>query len=778
MSQYLAFLKTYIRQIKDEFKNSDNKGKLKILGLIALAIFGVWFAMALILGIIITLVAPGSGMPMGRIFAAIVMIPLLAGIFKYGTTNDLRNETAEQDKAGVTRMEKGVQGTAYKMGEEETRKEFLVDRMGDSNNVILGSLDKEGTEIVRIPTSPYGDDLQNILFVGSSGSQKSRCFVENEVINSTKRGESAVFADPSLGLYTKYNLWCRNQGADVYCVNFKVLQHSDGWNCLQETIDDFTGRIDPSKLNTFVKVFVDNCNAGDKEDAFWYSQSTNYLKATIGYVAWRREDQIVKFLKRLYLHVAGTYEKKTLIASLFRDLVSINWCKAQIYAMGQQNGYDKQTLENAVKKIEAYADPFNLDEVVKCMKDFEIVESAYAIPKGEPGYIPINQVGKDAYRIVAQNKLSDNAKASGVVSALGKMTLFTDPVLTYNLSRDGINLKELNKKHTVCFVGMPDNKAELAPITSLFFTFLFQDSQDNWDMAAALSSDDKVKNPILDTNIVLDDFFSIGVIGGDPTLYTTWMANARKRHLHIYMIIQDIGQLKTRYGADNYNTILSNSNYQICFGAGEPNTMKYFSEMSGKATVMKVTERRTDGFIPTRDPELVVTTEERNVYNSDEVWAMDKSKCIVIKQNKRALELYKVSYENNPVVVNGETKETMSCFASIKSYYDKLVEEEASKSNRNATGLNDYIDSLKPSMYVDENGEIHPYICTDDAKGYSEAKGVSLTGHRPEKAAVKIKSESEHESPKSPAQPQILSKKPKQTVMNKSGRTAKSAFNS
>ena len=156
------------------------------------------------------------------------------------------------------------------------------------------------------------------------------------------------------------------------------------------------------------------------------------------------------------------------------------------------------------------------------------------------------------------------------VTTLGKLSLFTDPMLTYNLSRDGIDLNRINAEQSIVFVGMPDGSTELQPITSLFFTFIFMNRQTYYDKAEQIANDNRETNPTVDMNIVLDDFFSIGVVGGDPTQYTTYMSNARKRHLYTTMIIQDVSQLKTRYGKDNYNTIISNSAYQVCFGAADP----------------------------------------------------------------------------------------------------------------------------------------------------------------------------------------------------------------
>lgn len=720
MTQLKAYIKITIRKIKEEFRKSDLKHRIIMLLQMAAGIFGIYLLLGSGLGLIFWITLPsnlkathtfiyyGCFNIIGFMISGTFTFLLLRFVYRIGTPSDLRNEIANQDERGVNFMEKGVNGTARRMTKEEAYSEFVVGTMEDSYYTVWGSFDKAATEVVHTRPSRYGGELRNTLLCGPSGTQKSRCFNRNEVINSTLRGESGCYTDPSLELYTEFNDWCRKKGAEVYNVNFKDPERSDGWNCLQETLNESTGRIDPSRLSTFASVFINNCDAGKKEDAYWHTQAVNYLKATIGYVAWRHEDAVVKFLKQLYLHVAAGLPECADTAAVFKGLISISWCKNQILDAAVLTGYDSKMICDAMERIERYAPPFNMEEVVRCLKRFENVENAYLKDETDTGFIPEEQVGKDAYRTVTIKGQSENAKTSGIISTLGKLSLFTDPVLTYNLSRDGIRLSEINKRQTICFVGMPDTSTELEPITSLFFTFLFINTQKNYDKAQALSLERKEPNPILDMNIVLDDFFSIGVIGGDPNLFTTYMSNARKRHLYITMIIQDMSQLKTRYGVSNYNTILSNCAYQVCFGASDPVTMDYFSGMTGIATTLKVTERRTDGLLPRQKPELSVTTNERNLYTSDEIWNLPEDECIVIKAHKRPLHLYKVSYENHPVFKRGELDHKVSAETNIRSYYEKTAEEEKIRQHQETDrGLHDYILSLRPCNYVDENGEIH-----------------------------------------------------------------------
>lgn len=720
MSQIKAQIKVYLRQLKDEYKKAAFKRKLLIILMVLLAILTVYIIIGCILSLIIWLASSPAMRErhsffyfcfsnfIGKLITGLYTFLFLYCIWKIGTPNDLRNEPLYQDENGTTYMEKGVHGTARPMSETEAEKEFEVGNFEDSYNVVLGSLDPDGKKVVKIRPSEYGEELRNIMLCGPSGSMKSRCFVRNEIINSTLRGETCVITDPSMELYMECNVWCRKK-AKVYCVNFKDNSYSDGWNCLKETVSEFTGRIDPGRLNTFADVFIRNCTEG-KEDPFWYTQAVNYLKATIGYVAWKHESYLFRNLKKLYLHVAADLpdEEKKPIASQFKELVSLVWCKKQIITTGARFGYDANTLEEAFQRIEDSAPKYNIQEVTTALQDFNnTVKQAYEKQTTDVDFIPDGQVGKLAYKSVTFEGLSENAKSSGIVTTLGKLSLFTDPMLTYNLSRDGVDLKKINNEQSIVFVGMPDGKTEIRPITSLFFTFLYMNRIDCYDEAKQRAHDYGIKNQTVDMNIILDDFFSIGVIGGNPKQYASWMSTVRKRNLYTTMIIQNIGELTENYGVNNSKTITTNCEYHLVFGASDQETMNFYSELSGLATVMKVTERRTDGVIPWQSKELSVTTGERNLYNADEIWTLDKSQCFAIKAHKYPLPLYKLSYEHNPIYKRHEMDTIQSVYKTISSYDEKITNERIRKEHQDKTTVDDYIEAIKPGFTVDENGEVN-----------------------------------------------------------------------
>ena len=52
-------------------------------------------------------------------------------------------------------------------------------------------------------------------------------------------------------------------------------------------------------------------------------------------------------------------------------------------------------------------------------------------------------------------------------------------------------------------------------------------------------------NPTLGVTVMLEEFFSVGVIGGNPETFGMYMSTARSRKLYIKVIIQYYTQLHT-----------------------------------------------------------------------------------------------------------------------------------------------------------------------------------------------------------------------------------------
>ncbi len=722
------------RECIREFQRADLKKKGRMIGKAILIFLILYIIAGTIIGSVF--IAPMKSMfeedprpgiyygtltPDGAV-TALFVIAVLTGFFvlKYAPQSDKRNRAEIQDDRGVSRMDKGIHGTAQLMNEDMIEKVFEVNGAGDSSNIIYGQLSENGEKVVRYHPLPYGGDLRNILVVGPPGSQKSRCFVRPELYNSVKRGESSVTTDPSGELFTTYGRWIPKQTAadgrayTVRVLNFNNYNFSDAWNCLEETIDPATGRLDDTRLSTFVNVFIENCDEGAEKNPYWHEQGVGYLKAAIGYTAWKHENYIMARLRQIYLKVAEKLPEKDIRSQSFEGLQSLKWCEKEIYDAAEQNGYPAEEISALISDIEKTAPPYTIEQVHKNVQEFETAEKEL-----KSRSIPDEQPGKRAYRNVTKEGQSENAKASGIIGTLGKLSLFTDKKLTYNLSRDGIHIADINKKPTVIFLCLNDkDTVTTKPLASLFFTFLFMNAQSNYDEAQQLADEEGETNPILDTNIIIDDFFSVGVIGGSPENFTSYMSNSRKRHIFVSMIIQSISQIPSLYGKENFHTIIADTDIALLFKAGDQDTKEYFSKESGVMTVMAETHSVYQGLMEKPSRTVNISSASRPLFTPDEIGTLEQDRLLLFKDGYRPLKLLKFPYTLLPEVKEGLIR-PIAIRNAILPYEEKVMAEKKQE-NTIDTGFSERISRLEPLFLFDEDGSAADTVAV-------RAKGSALS---------------------------------------------------
>ena len=211
--------------------------------------------------------------PEGIISLGAVLIGLALFII-FGLHIDLGNRGVTDADRNLTISNSGSYGTAGFMTPKEAEKAFEVTSPKNTDQDILGAVDKN-----RVITLGKGTRLNaNMAICGASGTGKSRSISRNLVLQAARRGESVIVTDPKSELYESMAPYLRDQGYVVKVFNLVNMDHSDSWNCL--------GEVGTSELmaQTFADVVLSN-TSGDRPDAFWYNAELNLLKALVLYVA-------------------------------------------------------------------------------------------------------------------------------------------------------------------------------------------------------------------------------------------------------------------------------------------------------------------------------------------------------------------------------------------------------------------------------------------------------------------------------------------------------------
>ena len=643
-------------KLSKQLEKEGPKGKLKIILLFIVMTIVLFVGITYVFGNVVRILNPDkshgalyygfSGGYYKIALAITVVLDLLIALslFKPGT---IKNKGLTTDARGLEALETGIHGSERLMSKEEIPNEYNVFKADDLGEVhteaVYGKFPGSETDVVcfKAPTVG-GEGDRNTLVLGSPGTGKSYGFVRTELIQTVYRGHSFVATDPKGELYTSLAGFCREHGMNVKVLNLVEPEYSDCWNCLAEVIDPMKGRLDPTRLNDFVSIYMTNSSTSGKEDAFFFNSASNLLKAAIGLCAYRREDYIRASLSQIFKTIGKDMPDYNDICNASNDKnISLVWLKNKVRAAAEFTGIEKDKIEESINEIYTAAPPFSISVVMKKLMD--------GIDASEFETIPDVNAGKMAYQIFAKNS-SETVVGSAMQGILLKLNIFTDNALRCALSNDGMNLSEINGKPNAWFVITSDKSNTTKPITSLFFSFLFKDAEDAYDEAQKISEAAGVPNPRIPVTVMMDEFFSIGMIPG----FDVFIATCRSRRLFLTMVLQGIGQMYELYGENSGTAILTCTGTIVFLGCNDPMTADFISKFAtGEGTFKNESHAEVDSIFGARDlsNQVNVSAVKRNVYTPAE--ARRHKGVLLVKRGKLPLKLEQFGYPSHPAYKKG-----------------------------------------------------------------------------------------------------------------------------
>ena len=175
---------------------------------------------------------------------------------------------------------------------------------------------------------------------------------------------------------------------------------------------------------------------------------------------------------------------------------------------------------------------------------------------------------------------------------------------------------------------------------------------------------------------MLDEFASIGVIGGDPKAFADTMSIVRSSRLDVQIIIQNLSQLTSMYGIDNADGIVACCATRLSLGVNDLKSAKFFSDLTGVATVLQdrhnesTTAINADSYLsPTS-----ISGGKRQLLTPDEVMTFDK--VLIIRQGQHPTSCLPFPHTKNPLYKSMQSQSIFSSITPIKIY------EEAKKENK------------------------------------------------------------------------------------------------
>ena len=159
-------------------------------------------------------------------------------------------------------------------------------------------------------------------------------------------------------------------GYEVKVLNTADPEYSDYWNCLNETINAETERLDTTRLSEFAKIYIENAG-GLRDEEFWKNHSINLLCIGISFVAWEKEKYILDRYNDLYKKISG-HEFENLYT-----VRSFKWYREQIDVAAKNKMFDQERVNEIYEKIKETAPEYTLGKVYDALLNYEKLEKLY-----------------------------------------------------------------------------------------------------------------------------------------------------------------------------------------------------------------------------------------------------------------------------------------------------------------------------------------------------------------------------------------------------------------
>lgn len=527
-------------------------------------------------------------------------------------TISFKNEIERFDARGIGYSKNATYGSARDMDDHDAEDVFdLSVKKGESEKAIntiwgyLYSRKYHEKRIVQEKTTT--NQARHTLIIGGSGCGKSFSYFRPEIVNVIKRGESFVVSDTKGELYTTTAQFARDNGYDVNVLNFKDYLHSDCWNCFEQITNHDTERFDSAQCDMFVDTFFTNTNDSKtaKGDPFFIGNAKFLFKASIGYIAYSREKVVIDNLQALFKKLSAglvAIDGKPVNEVLdYFDVTntrnSIKKMKEYCRKAGVQNNYSIEDVNEYIKKMEECAPPFSFSDVfnfILYITDNVMTKEALQLYDSQ-GRMPtfFDDLPENHYARMSWNSFFDSKKNDEVRSAKVNMMQRLNGIFDENsrrlLSNQGIDISSVRKhKSAIYVVFSPDNET-CRPFLSLFFTMLINNLSVEWSKYENYEKiDPNFKNTLLPYNVILDEAFNLGQIGGSDDWVNKKLALMRSYKVKFSFCFQTAGQITEMFGGEAGKAqFFGNCPYKLFLGisSGDKETTRDLSLMCGDATV-------------------------------------------------------------------------------------------------------------------------------------------------------------------------------------------------
>ena len=407
------------------------------------------------------------------------------------------------------------------------------------------------------------------LCAGTTGSGKTTGCVEPQLrAIAYQKDKPHIFAtDPKGELFEKHSAFIREQGYEIYVLNFRDIFKSHSWNPLAEIYDE------KMKLLNLGKNFKERSGSTkgyklfDPEDEYgeiFYTAGKNAFASMDTFFAWygvetELQEAKIEQLVHQFCHNAITIEsaKDPVWEYGARELL-----QGIILAMLEDVENPSVGLERNQFTIKTVYD-FYMNLRVPIVTDECSLDNHPLIKGRNPSTI-------DYFRSSLNNAPNTMKSYVGVFD--NKMRSWFQSYVYQITNETTFDVRKVAKdKPIAVFVSTRDYEKSDYFIATSFIDYFYR-------AGIEMAEEEENARPI---HFILDEFGNIPQI----TDFENKIATSRSRNMWFHLYVQSYDQLENIYGAHVAEIIRDNCNGLMFLGSQNRKTLEKFSESCGKRTV-------------------------------------------------------------------------------------------------------------------------------------------------------------------------------------------------
>ncbi len=519
----------------------------------------------------------------------------------------------------------------------------------------------------------------NTLVVGNTRSGKGESFViPNLQCNSELNSKpSFVITDPKGELYDKHVKKLKRNGYQIKVYDLRKPFESDRWNPLSHIYDTYQRAVN------LKKECYKHSGSDPKKYNLEFDPNGNYSGEWFEFdgKAYISESDMVGALNGRYQELIAQVSSD--VKDIVNIIISESDPKNAMWVAGARDFASAvlfSMLEDSLDPdLGMTKDRFNLANFYRiCNIKSDDPDDSFSILRdyfdGRSTTFGIKELSN---AVTTSSPTTASSFLATLTPALG---LFADPGVQFLTSCTEIKFDDIATKPTAFFIKTTDEKVVMDKIAAMCIEQLYTEL-----VAQANKFDGVLPRAVI---YMLDEFANLPKI----EKMSTYISVCAGRNIFFYIIIQDYSQLDSKYGPDVAKTIKNNCNIKFFVGSNEMNTMKEFSELCGKTTVMVDdvnTTKNKDGKQESKSESKATREQQRDLIFVEELQLLKEDHLVVVMAKEKPLKtICTRSYKcKNVYEIGGAGSEykplrsldTEKFFYSIQKYLDKHSSRSSSR---------------------------------------------------------------------------------------------------